>query len=310
MKIFKFLFVFLIPASLVAQEISVSAKLLTVYELVGKEKYREALTEVDEIIALDDSQINAYIFGGLCHKSLGNHDSADTYFVKALEIKPQLTDVQFLKAENYFEAGDLKAADEAVEKILYYDNNHYKAHILKAKIYHRKGDFIEAEKKLLMVMNKQHFNLESRQLLADLYLELADTALALNVISQAIIINPLIEEDLKFRIGILNNLKIYPALIKDLNTYIPLVNNDPNMYFMRGRANLKTGDTISALRDFNEVLHYDNDYAKAYYFRAIARKSLFDIEGACRDLKEAEKRNFLPNPALMDSFCVEDLMDD
>ena len=144
--------------------------------------------------------------GGLCHKSLGHYDSADLYFDKALEIKPQNIDVHFLKAENFFEAGKFEESSMEVEKALYYDNNYYKAHILKARIYHKKGDFIEAEQTLLMVMNKQLYNLESRELLADIYLELQDTALALNVISQALMINPLIEKNLKFRIEVLNDL--------------------------------------------------------------------------------------------------------
>ncbi|MEQ8561766.1 MAG: hypothetical protein RID18_09680, partial [Cytophagales bacterium] len=159
----------LMPMGLFAQEISVSAKLLTVYQLVGQEKYKEALKEIDEVIELDKNQINAYIFGGLCHKSLEHYDSADLYFDKALEIKPQNIDVHFLKAENFFEAGKLEESSMEVDKALYYDNNYYKAHILKARIYHKKGDFIEAEQTLLMVMNKQLYNLESRELLAGIY---------------------------------------------------------------------------------------------------------------------------------------------
>lgn len=293
------------PMGLFAQEISVSAKLLTVYQLVGQEKYKEALKEIDEVIELDKNQINAYIFGGLCHKSLEHYDSADLYFDKALEIKPQNIDVHFLKAENFFEAGKLEESSMEVEKALYYDNNYYKAHILKAKLYHKKGDFIEAEQTLLMVMNKQLYNLESRELLADIYLELQDTALALNVISQALMIKPLIEKNLKFRIEVLNDLGIYKALITDLNAYIPLVNDDPEMYYMRAHAYLNTGDTISALRDLNEVLHYNDNHAEAFYYRAIVRNSLFDKEGACEDLKKARERRYMPNPELINTFCTE-----
>ncbi|QNL22845.1 hypothetical protein HZR84_13155 [Hyphobacterium sp. CCMP332] len=302
LKIFCFL---LMPMGLFAQDISVSAKLLTVYQLVGQEKYKEALKEIDEVIELDKNQINAYIFGGLCHKSLRHYDSADLYFYKALEIKPQNIDVHFLKAENFFEAGKLEESSMEVEKALYYDNNYYKAHILKARIYHKKGDFIKAEQTLLMVMNKQLYNLESRELLADIYLELQDTALALNVISQALMINPLIEKNLKFRIELLNDLGIYKALLNDLNAYIPLVNNDPDMYFMRAQTYLHTGDTISALRDLNEVLHYNENHAEAYYYRAIVRNSLFDREGACEDLKKARERRYMPNPELISTFCSE-----
>ncbi|MEQ8518996.1 MAG: hypothetical protein RLN79_09655 [Cytophagales bacterium] len=295
----------LMPMGLFAQEISVSAKLLTVYQLVGQEKYKEALKEIDEVIELDKNQINAYIFGGLCHKSLEHYDSADLYFDKALEIKPQNIDVHFLKAENFFEAGKLEESSMEVDKALYYDNNYYKAHILKARIYHKKGDFIEAEQTLLMVMNKQLYNLESRELLAGIYLELQDTALALNVISQALMINPLIEKNLKFRIEVLNDLGIYKALLTDLNAYIPLVNDDPDMYFMRAQAYLHTGDTISALRDLNEVLHYNDNHAEAFYYRAIVRNSLFDREGACEDLKKARERRYMPNPELINTFCTE-----
>ncbi len=296
------------PLSLAAQEISVSAKLLTVYQLVGKEEYREALNEINEVLAIDDTKINAYIFGGLCHKSLGNYDSADIFFDKALEIKPEDGDVHFLKAENFFEAGKIDASQKEVEVTLYYDNNYYKAHILQAKIYHEKGDFLKAEQKLLMVMNEQHYNLESRELLADIYLELADTALALNVISQALLIDPHKEDNLKFRIGLLNDLKLYEALIHDLNEYIPQVQNEPEMYFKRGFAYLSTGDTVSSLRDFNEVLYLDKDYAKAYYYRAIVRNALYDKEGACGDFEEAKLKGYLPDPSLMETICSENII--
>lgn len=307
MRITVIVFCVLFSMKSIAQDkVSLSAKLLTVYELVAKKDYEQALSEIREVLKEDSVSVNAYTFGGICYQQLGYYDSAISFYDIVIEKKPTEADPHFLKAECLYDLERYDEAMESVKKTLYYDNEYFKAHILEARIYQKKGNPEKAEEILMAVVGDKLYNIESRKLLADIYMELGDTTLALNVISQALSISPRDQESLLFRINILFKKEIYDQLIKDLNIYLDIKRSEPKMYFMRAMAYLNTGDTVSALRDFNDVIYFDNKNAMAFYFRGVARNSLYDRAGACEDLKKASSLDFMPNPFLMEHICAEE----
>lgn len=292
-----------LPLGLNAQELSMNAKLLAVYSLVGNEQYARALQEIDEILAEDPANKNALIFGGLCYQNLGDKEDALFYYDKALYYEPENADVHYLRGECLADLNRLDEAQESFEKALYYQSDYYKAHIELARIDRIRKKYDEAEEKLLYVAKDQIYNLEAFKELYRLFIELEDTALALNVISQALMIQPDDKEALKFRIDLLYDMNIYEGLLYDLDNYIELDKSNSDLFFKRGEAHLVTGDTISALRDFNDALYLDKEISAAYYYRAIIRNALYDTEGACKDIQIAREKGFLPDPSLESFFC-------
>jgi tetratricopeptide (TPR) repeat protein len=293
-----------------AQELSMNAKLMTVYNLVGNEQYALALFQIDEILAEDSTNINGLIFGGLCYQNLGDKDDAIFYYNKAIYHDPENADVHYLKGECLMSLEQYDKARESFEKALYYQSDYYKAYIELAKIDRMNKNYQEAEKKLVFVAKNQVYNLEAYKELSELFIEIGDTALALNVISQALMIQPDNKESLKLRIGLLYDLEIYEGLLYDLDIYLKLDDRDADMFFKRGKAHLFTGDTISALRDFNDAIYLDKELWAGYYYRAITRNALYDKDGACKDIQMAKDKGVLPDPRLFTQFCTPEESED
>jgi tetratricopeptide (TPR) repeat protein len=63
--------------------------------------------------------------------------------------------------------------------------------------------------------------------------------------------------------------------------------NNPELYFLRGKAYLEMGDYILAIRDFSVVNVLDPLFPEAYYFRGLANLYLGDKKLAIEDFKIA-----------------------
>ncbi len=310
MRKYFLILVVIISNQLIGQELSMNARLMTVYNLVGDEQFALALEQIEEILKIDNTIVNAHVFGGLCEQNLGNYKAAIVYFDRATELAPQNADVYFLKGKCYFQLEQAEMAEKSFETCLYYDNKYYKARIELAKIDRQKGDLVKAEQALLEVLKEQVYNLEARKELASLFLETQDTSLALNVISQALLIRPDDIESLIMRINILNQLQIHQGLMDDLNTYLLLKSRDSDRILMRGKTSLILGDTIAALRDFNDLLYTKEKEAEAYYYRAISRNALYDKKGACEDLNQAKMLGIKVENSLESIICNAEALSD
>jgi Flp pilus assembly protein TadD len=60
-------------------------------------------------------------------------------------------------------------------------------------------------------------------------------------------------------------------------------------YQSRGSAHLKLGHSDEALADFNKVLELDPKNQEAYNNRGFVKKSMGDMDGACKDWYKSKK---------------------
>ncbi len=79
----------------------------------------------------------------------------------------------------------------------------------------------------------------------------------------------------------------FGAAVQFLNSAIEDEPNNPELYFLRGKAYLEMGDYILAKRDFSVVNVLDPLFPEAYYFRGLANLYLGDKKLAIKDFKIA-----------------------
>jgi tetratricopeptide (TPR) repeat protein len=63
------------------------------------------------------------------------------------------------------------------------------------------------------------------------------------------------------------------------------------VYFNRGSAKAKSGDSKQAMDDYNRAIALNPIYAEAYFFRGVAKSNLGDQRNAIQDCSNAIKLN-------------------
>jgi Tfp pilus assembly protein PilF len=75
-----------------------------------------------------------------------------------------------------------------------------------------------------------------------------------------------------------------------IDTLTEVVQRDQNhklAYVSRGAAFMKTGETKTAMNDFNRAIELDPKYARAHHLRGLAREMEGDDQGAIGDFTKA-----------------------
>lgn len=94
------------------------------YEATNHERVwlTKSINEFDKIIKFDpENMLSYHMLGVINYVDLGNIDSAEKYFLKALEIEPRFIESHMFLANIYIEKSDLVLAREELEKIKLFD---------------------------------------------------------------------------------------------------------------------------------------------------------------------------------------------
>jgi tetratricopeptide (TPR) repeat protein len=82
---------------------------------VYDEDYQGAIAMLNQIVANDPNNADAYNYLGFSYRKLGQFDKAKQYYGKALEIDPEHVGANEYLGELYLEIGDLPAAEERLK---------------------------------------------------------------------------------------------------------------------------------------------------------------------------------------------------
>jgi len=93
-------------------------------------------------------------------------------------------------------------------------------------------------------------------------------------------------------------MKYYDLSLSRNNKYLLALNN-------RGIIKGKTGNTRSAIADFEQAIQIKPDYAEAYYNRGVALYQTGDKTAACNDWKQAVSLGFKPAAQAISLYCHE-----
>ena len=81
----------------------------SIYKLIDKQKYSDAL---EELTAIEDKDADVFNLMGFSNRKLMNYDEAFVYYQKALSLEPEHKGANEYLGELYLETGKLDKAEE------------------------------------------------------------------------------------------------------------------------------------------------------------------------------------------------------
>lgn len=106
----------------------------------------KALDLVNQVIASDQNNFQAFLTAGYAYEVLQDYPSSLEQYNKAIELNPNY-DISYVKRGHAYDlSGDLKSAEADYTKAYQINNQNDTALMNLARIAQRKGDFVEAKK--------------------------------------------------------------------------------------------------------------------------------------------------------------------
>jgi len=98
-------------------------------------------------------------------------------------------------------------------------------------------------------------------------------------------------------------LKDYNSAIDDLNIVITNYPKEAESLYRRGDCKFMSGDSKGAISDFNAAIRVNDQYAPAYYGRAMVNISLGSLNDVCPDITKAKDLGFDVDNDMLKKYC-------
>ncbi len=110
----------------------------------GPDQYKRAVTDFEEVLALDPTYSEAALYLARAHRDLHDFQSAETWFRKALDIDPDFVEARATYGGMLFDKGDTDEAIRQLNQVLRRDRGHALAYYLLSQAYRIKEQYGEA----------------------------------------------------------------------------------------------------------------------------------------------------------------------
>lgn len=97
----------------------------------------------------------------------------------------------------------------------------------------------------------------------------------------------------------------YTGALEDLNNALTSYPDNAELLKNRGNLHLLLGLPRKAIDDYTQAIRLNNQYAEAYYNRAMAHYILYDKVSGCFDLKASLNLGYEPAANAMEYFCTQ-----
>lgn len=101
----------------------------------------------------------------------------------------------------------------------------------------------------------------------------------------------------------LKKLGKFTAALNDLDFLIQLAPTAATPYKVRGNIHLLSGAYNKAIWDFTKAIQQDDDFAEAYFNRAIAHLLNYNVQPACMDFEQSAERGYERGVEKQVYFC-------
>ena len=215
----------------------------------------EKIELLDQVIAMEPKNLDAYFYRGLAKNDLGDFQGAIVDYSKIILIEPD-ADTYFNRGNSRYNMEDFEGAKLDYEKAYELDNGFIDALYSLACTKYDLGEYESA----ITDFNKITKAIPDLQiaytLRASAYAALENYKEALKDYSTAILINP--DSDAFYNRGtFFLEIRYFQKARADLNTAIRLNKDNPFLYFYRGASNLFLGKFEEAISDFLTALKFD-----------------------------------------------------
>jgi tetratricopeptide (TPR) repeat protein len=239
---------------------------------VENERFDTALVLLDTLIENYPELSLVYDLKGLVLQQLGEKEEAYKVVARALELDPECSLAWYNHAQIKNNQGDFQTAKESLDKAIALQKDMVKAYFYRALLLKKMGENEEA--------------LEDYESLADLQAETP----------AEIILNRGLTKKM---------MGDYEGAWFDLNRAIEELPEDPILFKNRANLNLLTGMPLKAIDDYTTAIRLDDQYAEAYFNRAICHLQLYDKISACADLERSGELGLEKGEELYKYFCTQ-----
>ncbi len=239
---------------------------------IENERLDTALFLINNIINQYPDLSLAYDLKGLILQQQGDKEAAYAVVSKALELDPECSLAWYNQAQLQNNQGNFQSAKASLDKAISLQKDMVKAYFYRALLLKKIGKTEEA--------------LADYEKLADLQAET----------QPEIILNRGLTKKM---------MGDFEGAWFDLNQAIEELPNDPILFKNRANLNLLTGMPLKAIDDYTTAIRLDNQYAEAYYNRAICHLQLYDKISACADLNRSAELGLKKAEELAKYFCIQ-----
>ena len=251
--------------------------------------YSMALENYNKILQIrshgNKALSKAYIGKARVKQALKDYQGAMEDFNTSINQLPSY-DAYLDRAVLKIELNDMQGSMEDLDKAIQLDPLSTGPFINKGGIFYQTGNYVEALKNFEFVLKSDPQNSKA-------YIGKGQVKQAMNNMSGALSdFNTALSYNKSYE-GFLNRavlkieLKDFGGARADLDHASQLDSLSAELYINKGVVELNSGDPTRSLKEFNKAVTLNSGSFLVYLYRAIAKNSLMDYQGAIQDLDES-----------------------
>ncbi|MBK8845199.1 MAG: tetratricopeptide repeat protein [Bacteroidetes bacterium] len=254
---------------------------------IANRKYTLAHNDMVKAIEIDSANAQYYHLIGDLFMFEKEAFKARISYQKALDLKPESTEILFKLAQLLFYGQDYKPALDYVATIERLKPGDVNAMFLRGLIYKDKKDFANAKRAFLRCTEIKKDHYDSFIQLGILHGENKEK-IALSYYDAALRIKANSEEAVYGKAMLYQNTNYLDEAIKEYSTLMKINPGNKNAYFNTGYIHLvKLREYNEAIDYFGRAINCDSMYFEAYYNRGYSYEMRGDIGAARKDYLKA-----------------------
>lgn len=228
----------------------------------------------------------AFYHLGLCSIALEENQEAIYYLDSAIYYDPKEADFYVEKGKAFAQMGDKESAQKSYEKALELNPDHFLAHQRMAFLSQNMDE--AALEELTRAIMESPENPEPFKQRGYFRLIKAETEGAIEDFNQVLFLDPEDIETMYFRGKANASLKEWDKAETDYSNSLEIGGPNAEVFLARGQARYLSKKVDAALADFTLAIFHDQENPSGYFHRGITHHRMGNIGEACPDLLKAK----------------------
>ena len=231
-----------------------------------QKKYREAEEEFRQAVKLDPLSVPARLHLGQALADQQKHTESLEVFTELSKMAPQNLGIRIKIAQTMAQQKQFDKAKEILDQILRDKPGWDQVRFQKGRILREQGKLEEAEREFAQIRRGQPTFLNSRIMLAVMFLKSRELGKSVRYINEAIETESKDPDLFHIRGSILEELTRYEEAAQDYKSALALDNKNARIRYSLGNVNEKSGRRTQGLQEMENVIAEKPDDASALNF--------------------------------------------